>query len=60
MPNFDLHLLNLNPEDIPPKLLKQILADTALIEKISDRVYELLRHDLKQQRERQQGYGRRG
>lgn len=58
MPNFDLHQLNL--EEIPPKLLKQILADTALIEKVSDRVYELLRDDLKQQRERQHGYGRRG
>jgi hypothetical protein len=57
MPNFDLH--HLNPEEIPPKVLKQILEDTALIEKVSDRVYELLRSDLKLQRERKQGYGRR-
>lgn len=58
MHNFDLQ--NLNPEQVPPEVLKQILADTALMAKVSDRVYELLRNDLKQQRERQQGYGRRG
>lgn len=58
MHNFDLQ--NLNPEQVPPEVLKQILADTTLMAKVSDRVYELLRNDLKQQRERQQGYGRRG
>jgi len=49
----------INPERLPPKLLKRILRDPALMEKLSDRVYQLLRDDLQQQGERNYGYGRR-
>ncbi len=48
----------INPERLPPKLLKRILRDPVLMEKLSDRVYQLLRDDLQQQRERNYGYGR--
>lgn len=58
MPSLNLH--NLSPEPIPPKVLKQMLEDTVLMEKLSDRVYELMRDDLNCQRERKLGYGRRG
>ena len=56
MPSLNLH--HLNPEPVPPKVLKQILEDTVLMEKLSDRVYQLIRDDLKYQRERKLGYGR--
>lgn len=49
----------INPERLPPKLLKRILRDPALMEKLSDRVYEMLRDDLQRQRERNYGSGRR-
>jgi hypothetical protein len=55
--NVEDHDLELSK--VPPRVLKQILEDAVLLEQVSDRVYELLRQDLKQQRERKQGYGRR-
>lgn len=44
---------------VSSQMLKQILTDATLLEQLSDRVYTLLKHDLKKQRERSQGYGRR-
>jgi hypothetical protein len=49
----------ISPKHLPPRLLKRILRDPILMEKLSDRVYELLRDDLQRQRERNYGYGRR-
>ncbi len=46
-------------DKIPARVLKQIMEDSILLEQVSDRVYDLLKQELKQQRERQQGYGRR-
>jgi predicted DCC family thiol-disulfide oxidoreductase YuxK len=46
-------------DKLPPKVLKRILEDPNVMEKLSDRVYELLRDDLYRQRERRNGYGRR-
>lgn len=54
---------NSSPPDpskpIPQRVLKQILNDPSLLQQLSDRVHALMREDLKQQRERSQGYGRR-
>ncbi|MFN6527218.1 hypothetical protein [Nostoc sp. ChiSLP03a] len=44
---------------INDKLLEQILHDSFLIEQLSDRVYKLLREDLRKHQERSQGYGSR-
>jgi hypothetical protein len=46
-------------ERLPPEVLQRILRDPVLMEKLSDRVYELLRDELQRQRERNHGYGRR-
>lgn len=43
---------------IPPQLLEQILSNPLLMQQLSDRVYELLQSELRQQRERKSGYGR--
>lgn len=43
---------------IPSHVLKQILSDPLLLQAVSDRVYELLEADLRQQRERKSGYER--
>ncbi len=50
---------HITADKLPPKVLKRILEDPNLMEKLSDRVYELLRADLYRQRERNNGYGRR-
>ena len=39
-------------------LAAQILDDPVAMRKVSDRVFELLRQDLRLQQERRQGYGR--
>lgn len=49
---------SLTQSDIPPQLLEQILRNPLLMQQLSDRVYELLQADLRQQRERKFGYGR--
>jgi hypothetical protein len=57
-PSVNAGTTEISPQ-ISSQLLKQILADTTLLEQLSDRVYSLLKHDLNHQRERNQGYGRR-
>lgn len=44
--------------DLSPQQIQRLLQDPLVLEKLSDRVYELLRNDLRQQQERRQGYGR--
>lgn len=44
--------------EIPPQLLEQIRSNPVLMQQLSDRVHELLKTDLQQQRERRLGYGR--
>lgn len=44
---------------INSKLLEQILDEPLLMQQLSDRVYELLREDLRKHQERTQGYGSR-
>jgi hypothetical protein len=41
---------------IPPQLLEHILSNPVLMQQLSDRVYELLQADLRQQQERTLGY----
>lgn len=45
--------------DLSPQQIQRLLQDPLIVEKLSDRVYELLRDDLRQQQERRQGYGRK-
>jgi hypothetical protein len=45
--------------DVNEKLLEQILRDPLLMEKLSHRVYELLRDEIRTQQERSIGYGSR-
>lgn len=41
-------------------LAQQVLADPMAVQKLSDRVVELMRQDVRRQRERSGSYGRRG
>lgn len=50
-------MLQSSPSAIPPQLLEQILRNPLRMQQLSDRVYELLQADLRQQRERI-GHGR--
>jgi hypothetical protein len=45
--------------EVNKKLLEQILRDPLLMEKLSSRVYELLRDEIRTQKERSVGYGNR-
>lgn len=42
------------------RLAQQVLADPMAVQKLSDRVVELMRQDVRRQRERSGSYGRRG
>jgi hypothetical protein len=46
--------------DALAQLAQQVLADPLAVQRLSDRVVELMRQDLRQQRERSGSYGRRG
>lgn len=45
-------------ELLSPTLIRRILSDPKLLEELDRQVYELLKNDLRQQRERQQNYRR--
>jgi hypothetical protein len=45
--------------EIQAKLIEHILQNPLMMQQLSDRVYELLREDLRKQQERNQGYGSR-
>jgi len=45
-------------QTVSEEVLQKILHDPLLLQQLGDRVYELLQADLRQQSERQRGYGR--